>query len=320
MYVLINKYIILLNQLSLQIVGVHDYILQSISRDDVRNISHSGNNSFVSHTFSANKNYSAFFEVYTSAGAVNVFNSIFSKMNFNVSMISVRSVQAATYDVQSLSVVGDGDDGVRLRAEFISDSRAAGCLLVLVGPSTSPDIFRALQRPHLEQGTTVRVPPSTYTVYGYDIEEDELPNTMPAVILDRQTITNSKCNRYHPCVCVQCWTCITIHLFTDNIDGDQKQSQILSNASVSLSGSDIVVDCEFVEGNPQSSCVLVYREYNSPLLTVADIPQLFNFPVSITVSDPENYTFALFGKDSELGMEEESVVCVKFILHELGES
>ena len=98
-------------------------------------------------------------------------------------------------------MVGDGDDGVRVRGEFISDSRAAGCLLVLVGPSTSPDIFRALQRPHLEQGTTVRVLPSTYTVYGYDIEEDELPNTMPAVILDRQTIIH-KCNRY-PHVCVQ---------------------------------------------------------------------------------------------------------------------
>ena len=92
--------------------------------------------------------------------------------------------------------MGDGDDGVRVRGEFISDSRATGCLLVLVGPSTSPDIFRTLQRPHLEQGTTVRVPPSTYTVYGYDIEEDELPNTMPAVTLDRQTITNSNGKLY----------------------------------------------------------------------------------------------------------------------------
>ena len=53
---------------------------------------------------------------------------------------------------------------------------------------------------------------------------------------------------------------------------------------------------------------------------MADIPQLFNFPVSITLSDPENYTFALFGKDSDEGMEEEPVVCVKFILHELGET
>ena len=110
-----------------------------------------------------------------------------------------------------------------------------------------------------------------------------------------------------------------MYLFTDSIDADQKQSQILSNASVSLSGSDIVVDCEFAEDNPQSSCVLVYREYDSPLLTVVEISKPIKFPVSITVSDPENYTFALFGKDSELGMEEEPVVCVKFILHELGE-
>ena len=80
-----------------------------------------------------------------------------------------------------------------------------------------------------------------------------------------------------------------IHLFTDVI-WEQKQSQTLSNASISLSGSGIVIDCEFVEGSPQPSCVLVYREYDSPLLTVADIPQLFYFPVSITVSAPENYT------------------------------
>ena len=107
-------------------------------------------------------------------------------------------------------------------------------------------------------------------------------------------------------------------MFTDAV-GDQKQSQTLNNASVSLSGSGIVVDCEFAEDNPQSSCVLVYREYNSPLLTVADIPQLFDFPVSITVSDPENYTFALFGKNSELGMEEEPAVSIKFILDDTGE-
>ena len=59
-------------------------------------------------------------------------------------------------------------------------------------PSTSsPDIFRAVHRPQLEQGYTVALPLSTYTVYGYDIEEDELPNSMPAVVLDRLTLTHS---------------------------------------------------------------------------------------------------------------------------------
>ena len=113
--------------------------------------------------------------------------------------------------------------------------------------------------------------------------------------------------------------CNVVYLFTDAAIGNQKQSQILSNASVSLGSSGIVVDCEFAEDNPQSSCVLVYREYDSPLLTVADIPRLFDFPVSITVSGPENYTFALFGKNSDEGMEEEPVVCVKFILEGSGE-
>ena len=81
---------------------------------------------------------------------------------------------------------------------------------------------------------------------------------------------------------------------------------------MSLSGpSTIEIDCEFSETYPQASCVLVYREYDSPLLTVVDIPQLFEFPVSITVDNPENYTFALFGKDGAV-MDEKPLVYVKF--------
>ena len=98
-----------------------------------------------------------------------------------------------------------------------------------------------------------------------------------------------------------------------------KHSQLLSNANISLSDSGIAVDCEFAEGSPQSSCVLVYREYDSPLLTVVELPRLIEFPVSITVSDPEYYTFALFGRDSQLGMEEKPSACVKFILSDSGE-
>ena len=103
-------------------------------------------------------------------------------------------VYTATYDVQSVSVVEERD-GVLVTGEFITDSRAAGCLLVLQGPSSfsSPDIFRTLQRTQLEQGSTIRVPPSTYTVYGYDIEEDWLPSTMPAEVLDDQISIQSDC-------------------------------------------------------------------------------------------------------------------------------
>ena len=216
-------------------------------------------------------------------------------------------VSTATYDVQSVSVVEERD-GVVVTGEFITDSRAAGCLLVLKGPSSSssPDIFRTLQRTQLEQGSTIRVPPSTYTVYGYDIEEDWLPSTMPAVVLDDQISIQSDCEYRVECLFV----CAFMLSFTDN--ATEKTSPLLKSANISQSDSTIIVDCQFTETHPKASCVLVYREYDSQLLTVIDIPQFFDFPVSITVEYPENYTFALFGKDSMLGMEEEPIARVKF--------
>ena len=96
----------------------------------------------------------------------------------------------ATYDVQSLTVEegGGGGGGVIVRGEFLSGSRAVGYLVVFQGPPTSPDIFRVLQRTQSQDSvsTTVHLPPSTYTVYGYDVEENGLPNTMPAVDLERE--------------------------------------------------------------------------------------------------------------------------------------
>ena len=110
--------------------------------------------------------------------------------------LSISFVFTATYDVQSLSVeeeTGGGGGGAKVRGEFVSGSRAAGCLVVLQGPPTFPDIFTALLRTQ-SQGivsTTVAVPPSTYTVYGYDVEENDLPYSMPAVVLENLTIINS---------------------------------------------------------------------------------------------------------------------------------
>ena len=92
--------------------------------------------------------------------------------------------------------------GVIVRGEFLSGSRAVGCLVVLQGPPTSPDIlFRALLRTQSQEtvSTTVPVPPSTYSVYGYDLEENGLPNTMPAVVLESQlTISNGLYNTVCP--------------------------------------------------------------------------------------------------------------------------
>ena len=86
----------------------------------------------------------------------------------------------------------------------------------------------------------------------------------------------------------------------------------MKSASISQRGSTVVIECEFSEVYPEASCLLVYREYGSPLLTVVDIPQLFDFPVSITVDSPENYTFSLFGKNGAMSFDEEPLVYTKF--------
>ena len=80
-----------------------------------------------------------------------------------------------------------------MRGEFMSGSQATGCLVVLQGPPSSPDIFRALLKTQSQDtvSTTVPVPPSTYTVYGYDLEENGLPNTTPAVVLESQIVNTS---------------------------------------------------------------------------------------------------------------------------------
>ena len=52
-------------------VEMYHYILGGVIGDDVKNVSYSANNDFVTYTFSANKNYSIFFQVCTGAGRVN---------------------------------------------------------------------------------------------------------------------------------------------------------------------------------------------------------------------------------------------------------
>ena len=89
-------------------------------------------------------------------------------------------------------------DGVEVAADFISGSHATGCLVVMQGPPTSPDIFRALRRNNTAKRVIASfiVPPSNYTVYGYDLEETSLPNTMPAAITEDFLVTNAGPNTY----------------------------------------------------------------------------------------------------------------------------
>ena len=54
----------------------------------------------------------------------------------------------------------------------------------------------------------------------------------------------------------------------------------------------------------------MYRQYESPFLKAVEFNALL--PVTITIHNPENYTFALFGKNGESKFEEEPAICVKF--------
>lgn len=75
-------------------------------------------------------------------------------------------------------------------------------------------------------------------------------------------------------------------------------SSILKGASVSLNGTMVTVDCEFEESVEDGvSCVVVFREYGNKTIVVEEYHQNTVFPVSLTVSDSLNYTFAVFGKN-----------------------
>ena len=91
----------------------------------------------------------------------------------------------ATYDVQRARTVATGSNEISVTGEFVSNSAAKGVFIVLQSvDGSSPDVFRAVLRP--ESGMTLTdvitaVPPSTYLPAFYDLEEDGLPNSSPAV-------------------------------------------------------------------------------------------------------------------------------------------
>ena len=157
-----------------------------------------------------------------------------------------------------------------MTGEFVSNSAAKGVFIVLQSvDGSSPDVFRAVLRP--ESGMTLTdviaaVPPSTYLPAFYDLEEDGLPNSSPAVE-QNDSLT---------------------------VQGEDVSNNALSRYVSYLSSSEVQIECDDIDG---SSCVLVYREYGNKTLVVKEYPQNTVFPVTLTVDgDPENYTFAIFGK------------------------
>ena len=90
---------------------------------------------------------------------------------------------AATYDVQYTTAEVIGSE-IEMTLQFINNSRAVGGLLVFQSYNGPPDEFRVLLRSGSDLTVTamISVPPSTYTLYVYDLEEDGMPNKMPAIL------------------------------------------------------------------------------------------------------------------------------------------
>ena len=81
----------------------------------------------------------------------------------------------------------------------------------------------------------------------------------------------------------------------------------------------MTVDCAVTDGYPEASCVLVYREYHNLTLTVKDYFQLSDFSTKLTVNNPWNYTFAIFGKNGDSEIEEKPAFIVKFKMPSSGQ-
>ena len=114
-----------------------------------------------------------------------------------------------TYDVQNATAEGGGE--IEITVHFISNSLAIGCFVVLQSDSGSPDEFRVLLRSgsDLTMTDTISVPPSTYTLYVYDLEEDGHVNREPAILPEDRihVTTESKLNGKY----VHCNIVITKH-------------------------------------------------------------------------------------------------------------
>ena len=103
-------------------------------------------------------------------------------------------LSTATFDIQNPRASKDGSN-ITVEGEFINTTLATGCFIVIQGHSSNADIYRALLRRGSEQtmSEVISVPTSNYTVYAYDLEENALPNPLPAVSSGTTITIKSDC-------------------------------------------------------------------------------------------------------------------------------
>ena len=66
---------------------------------------------------------------------------------------------------------------MNITVEFIENTTAKGCFIVLQNSPVSPDMFVAVP---LSQSSIENIPASMYSVFVHDLEQDGTPNTSPA--------------------------------------------------------------------------------------------------------------------------------------------
>ena len=104
-------------------------------------------------------------------------------------------LSTATFDLQNPSAEGEKDEMISVSGTFITDSLARGCFLVIQCNEDTADIFVAIEREESELtlNESIPVPPSSYIVYAYDLEENTLPYHIPANIPSPEIIINTPC-------------------------------------------------------------------------------------------------------------------------------
>ena len=200
---------------------------------------------------------------------------------------------AATNDVQRAMAVASGPGEIRVDGKFIEDATAEGCFIVLQSEERAPDVFIALPLPDdagADVSSTINnIPPSTYTMLVYDLEQDGLPNTHLAFKNESNTVTVDDGKSFNSVVIIATSYSITGSKTTQS-------SKFLRNATMYFSGSEIYIFCSFKDIAGDVSCVLVYREYGNTTITVREFPKNEK-TWSISITDSEKYTFAVFGKN-----------------------
>ena len=83
-----------------------------------------------------------------------------------------------------------------MTVEFIENTTAKGCFIVLQNSPMSPDMFVAVPR---SQSSIENIPASMYSLaFVYDLEQDGMPNRSPAYE-QTNTITVSGKGKKHIC-------------------------------------------------------------------------------------------------------------------------